>query len=713
MIINFILSFLGFSKKHLSRNDLNYGTELPYLLPKGFIVLELIGNRATRLHFVNKEGTKTTELILKCGKKKVQFFYLPNSKTQLKLDLPLDEIEHIKVRKVSRHFALKRIIKKLVKHHHLYRKKNNSQLKELLNIRRLSGSYFQLVMSDYQDLFLPDNNIDSFYPIWRKKNNNLLKDYDHKISPLISIIIPTFNSCVKWLEELIKSIESQVYTNWEVVIADDGSTNRETISYLKNLSYQQKYKVIFREKNGHISECSNTALENTEGVYIALIDHDDLIHQYALAEIVEAISNNPKAKLIYTDEDKVCEESKNYFTPHFKPDFNQDLLLSHNYISHLSVYESGLIKHLGGFRKGFEGSQDYDLLLRALPYLNNDNVIHIPKILYHWRVVEGSTAKSLNEKDYCISATEKALVEYLQSENIIGTVQSGAIPNTFKINYDILFEPLVSLIIPTKNKYLLLKDAITSILEKTTYKNFEIIIVDNLSTEIETLNYLRDIERDERVRVIKYEKAFNYSAINNYAVKHAKGKIVGFINNDIKVITPEWLYELVSHSLRKGIGAVGAKLYYANETIQHAGVILGLYGVAGHIGVGLPRDHIGYVGRLKLVHNLSAVTAACLIVKKSIFEAVGGFNETDLAVAFNDIDLCLKISEKGYRNVWTPYAELYHYESLSRGSDKTEEQKNRFQSEVSYMMHRWGNKLKKDPHYNQNFCLNSHGFNLK
>jgi glycosyltransferase involved in cell wall biosynthesis len=535
------------------------------------------------------------------------------------------------------------------------------------------------------------------------------------IRPLFSVILPVYNTDEHYLRECIDSILSQSYSKLELCIADDNSSRQHIAEVL--YEYEQKdkrVKVVKRKENGHISAASNSAIGVATGDFIVLVDHDDTIPEYTLSLFAEAINCNPDAKILYSDEDKI-DANGNRSNPHFKSDWNPDLFYSQNYVSHLGVYKADIIKKIGGFRIGVEGSQDQDLLLRCLQYAKHNEVIHIPKVLYHWRMIEGSTALDSSQKSYTTEAGIKALTDYFVEHGPSGiTVEKGLLDNTYKINWPIpKQEPLVSLLIPTRDKVEVTKLAVDSILDKTTYQNYEIIIIDNGSTEEKTLSWFKSIqEDDERIRVIPYDHPFNYSAINNYGVRFANGSVIGLINNDIEVINQEWLTEMVRHALRPSIGCVGAKLYYGNDTVQHGGVILSLGGVAGHSHKHFNKNSTGYFYRLALTQNLSAVTAAALLVKKEIYEEVNGLNEQDLQVAFNDVDFCLKVREAGYLNIWTPYAELYHHESLSRGHDDTPEKKERFAKELNYMKQRWGRALAQDPYYNPNLTKLREDFSI-
>ena len=440
------------------------------------------------------------------------------------------------------------------------------------------------------------------------------------------------------------------------------------------------------------------------GEWVALLDHDDLLSEHALFWVADAINRDPAARLIYSDEDKIDGAGRR-FAPYFKCDWNVDLFYSHNLFSHLGVYRANLLGEIGGFRQGFEGSQDYDLALRCIERIAPKQIHHISRVLYHWRMHAKSAAQSADNKPYAMLAGERALNDHFQRQTV--NAVSKLIGHGYRVRYalpDIL--PLVSLIIPTRNGLHLVRRCVESILKKTTYHNYEILIVDNGSEDPATLQYFKELQSESRVRVLRNDRFFNYSALVNTAVKLARGELVGLINNDIEVISPDWLSEMVSHALRPHVGAVGAKLLYLNETLQHAGVVLGLglARVGGHPYYTLPRSHNGYFGRASLIQSFSAVTGACLVIRKEIFEAVGGFSEK-LRVAFNDIDFCLRVRESGYRNIWTPYAELYHHESATRGLENTGEKKARFSKEVEYMKQRWGGLLLNDPAYSPNLSL--------
>ncbi len=556
------------------------------------------------------------------------------------------------------------------------------------------------------------------YLDWIRENEKDSQDIFEKElfshTPLISVVISTYNTPIVYLKKAIDSVIGQTYPNWELCIADDASKDKGVLDLLRK--YEEKYDRIhlfLREHNGNISVSTNSALSLASGVYVAFMDHDDMLAPHALLEAVKVINANPNVKFIYSDEDKI-DESDRRFNPHFKSDWNLDMFLSQNYISHLSIVKRNLLSKTGLFRVGYEGAQDFDLFLRIMDQLLPDEIIHIEKILYHWRAFEGSTALDPEAKSYTSKAGLAALKEYFSKKSKKVEVEMGMLPNTYKVIYPLDNKPLVSLIIPTRDGYDILSKCIESIVEKTIYSHYEIIIIDNQTTDIKTLEYFDDlIEKYQNIRIVEYDEVFNYAAINNFGVTHARGDLIGLINNDVEVISDHWMTEMVQHALREEVGAVGAKLYYDNDTIQHAGVILGIGGVAGHSHKYFHRSDHGYFSRLKIIQNLSAVTSACLILRKSIYKEAGGMNEDHLKVAFNDVDFCLKIHALGYRNLWTPYVELYHHESVSRGAEDDEIKRARFIREINYMQEKWGDELKQDPFYNSNLTLTHENFTIK
>ena len=538
-----------------------------------------------------------------------------------------------------------------------------------------------------------------------------MDSFVHK--PLVSVIMPTYNSKAEWLIEAIESVRKQIYPYWELCIADDASTDEVIRPILERyMRDDMRIKVAFCEKNGHISAASNTALRLATGPWIALLDHDDLLGEYALFHVAAAINKDPDIRMIYSDEDLIDEFGRRS-DPYFKCDWNPDLFYSHNLVSHLGVYRTDLLTSIGGFREGFEGSQDYDLALRCIECIKPNQIHHIPRVLYHWRKHLGSTAESGDAKPYALLAGLRALNDHLQRLGTKAEAELSSFGHGYRVRYTLPdVRPLVSLIIPTRNGLRVLKPCLDSILDKTTYVNYEILIVDNGSDDSATVDYLNVLAKDSRIRVVRDERAFNYSALNNMAVKLARGELIGLLNDDIEVITPDWLSEMVAIAVQPAVGVVGARLWYPDKTLQLAGVILGIGGVAGHAAHGLPEGESGYFRRAILQQGFSAMTAACLLVRKAVYERVGGLNETELQVAFNDVDFCLRLREAGYRNVWTPYAELYHHESATRGQEDTPGKRARFAGEIAYMQRRWGDWLANDPAYTPNLTLQYTDFSL-
>ena len=579
--------------------------------------------------------------------------------------------------------------------------------------------YVPLITSLKKSISKIDNSKD--YSVWIDKYDTLTPETIKKMQaqienwtspPLISIVMPTYNTDEKWLRAAINSVTQQIYPHWELCIADDASTQTNVRQILQEYAANDKrIKVTFRTENGHISAASNTALELATGEFIALLDHDDELAKHALFWVAKTIIENPEIMLLYSDEDKIDEKGKRC-EPFFKPDWNPNLFLSYNFITHLIVYRSQLIKQITGFREGYEGSQDYDLALRAIEQIEPNQIYHIPRILYHWRKIPGSTATQEYEKPYAIIAAQKAVSEYLIRQNIDAQVtESPLLSGTIRVQYQLpSHPPLITIIIPTYNGYDLLRQCVESILNKTNYPNFEILIVNNNSDEAVTLNYLQQLQNNEKIHILDYPHTFNYSAINNTAVQEASGELICLLNNDIEVINPSWLTEMVSHALRPEIGAVGARLWYPDNRLQHGGVIVGLGGIAGHSHKYLERHCKGYFGRIAVIQDLSAVTAACMVLRKETYLNLGGLDAENLKIAFNDVDFCLRIKETGLQILWTPYAELYHHESASRGEETTPAKKARFEQECLYMKKRWGNNLLQDPAYSPNLTLNIEDF---
>ncbi|PTB30417.1 glycosyl transferase family 2 [Paraburkholderia caribensis] len=529
--------------------------------------------------------------------------------------------------------------------------------------------------------------------------------------PFISIIMPTYNPKPEWLVMAIESVRSQLYPRWELCIADDCSSDPAVRLLLEKYRAQDpRIKVVFREQNGHISAASNSALETADGEWIALLDHDDVLPEHALYCVADAILENPQAKLFYSDEDKIDETGRRY-DPYFKCDWNLDLFYSQNMFCHLGVYEKDLVDSIGGFRTGVEGAQDYDLVLRCTEQLSHDAIHHIPRVLYHWRAHAESTAGGGDAKPYAAQAGERALNDHFVRQQIACRVEWSG--NGYRAYYALPAElPLVSLIIPTRNGLELIRRCVESIVNKTTYSNYEILIVDNGSDDPAALRYLASLGAQTNIRVLRDDRPFNYSALNNAAVEQARGELIGLVNNDIEVISPDWLTEMVRLASQPSVGAVGARLLYPDDRLQHGGIVLGIGGVAGHANKFARPPYTGYFGRTALISSFSAVTAACLVVRKSIYLEVNGLNEKDLSVAFNDVDFCLRVLNAGYRNVCTPYADLYHYESATRGYEDDPAKRSRFLSEMGFMREMWGAFLSQDPFYSPNLTLDHEDFSL-
>jgi len=543
-----------------------------------------------------------------------------------------------------------------------------------------------------------------------KRMQQQIAEWGHK--PIISIVMPTYNTEEKWLRAALESVIAQIYPNWELCVADDASTQPRVRQVLQEYANRdQRIKVVLREKNGHISAASNTALELATGEYVGFLDHDDTLAVHALFWVVRDINQYPNHKLWYSDEDKINENNDRY-DPYFKSDWNYDLFLSHNLVTHFAVYRTDLIRKIGGLREGYEGAQDYDLVLRVIEQISPTEIRHIPRVLYHWRAIATSTAVSPDAKPYALLAAQKAIAEHLDRKGMQATVMDAPeIRGANRVQYQLpSAPPLVSILIPTRNAVELVRMCVESILDKTDYKNYEILIINNNSDDPATLNYMEKLEMDGKARVVDYPYPFNYAAMNNYAVEHAHGEVIVLLNNDIEVINGDWLTEMVSHALRPDVGAVGARLWYPDNTLQHGGVVLGIGGVAGHAHKAFPRGNVGYFGRAALLQNFSAVTGACLAVRKAVYLTVGGLDAEHLTVALNDVDFCLKMSELGLRVVWTPYAELYHHESATRGYEDTPEKSARYEKERLYMKGRWENFLLMDPAYSPNLTLETQDF---
>jgi len=528
--------------------------------------------------------------------------------------------------------------------------------------------------------------------------------------PLVSIIFPVYNTPARYLRAAIESVTGQIYANWELCIADDCSTEPHIAEILAHyVELDPRIKVTTRTENGHISAASNTALEMASGTWITPLDHDDLLAEHALALSMLAAHENPGAAVIYSDEDKIDDRGTRQL-PYFKPDFDPLLLLGQNYLTHLLFLRRDLVVAAGGYQLGYEGSQDWDLILRVTERLEPRQIVHIPHVLYHWRVHDESTASLVSAKPYALDAGERAVTDHLERMGLRGTVSRIPSLGHNRVTWQLPESPpLVSIIIPTKDGALL-RRCIDSLLAFTSYPNFEIVVVDNGSQEFATLEYFR--ENEQHLTVIRDERPFNYSALNNAAVRRVSGSVLCLLNDDTEVISGEWLDEMVSQLLLPGVGAVGAMLYYPDGRIQHAGVIVGLGGVAGHSHRMSDRLSPGYCGRLLVAQNLSAVTGACMVVRHEAWDQVGGLEEENLAIAFNDVDFGLRLRQAGWRVVWTPYATLFHHESVTRGPDDIGARVHDFAKEIQFVKDRWGESLLHDPAYNLNLTLDREDFSL-
>ena len=532
----------------------------------------------------------------------------------------------------------------------------------------------------------------------------------------ISVLVPLYNTPEKFLREMIDSVVTQTYKNWELCLAD-GSDDKHTDvgricqEYIEKDS-RIKYQKI--EKNLGISGNTNVCFSMATGNFIGLFDHDDVMHPSLLFECVKTVCEKD-ADYVYTDEATFTSPNlDDLIVLHFKPDYSPDNLRANNYICHFSMFDADLLKKTGLFRPEYDGSQDHDMILRLTEEAKH--VCHIPKILYYWRSHPNSVAADIGAKTYAIDAAKRAVHDHMRDYyGIEVEVESTrAFPTIFQIKYPINGEPLISIVIPNKDHVEDLRRCITSIEKKSTWKNYEIVVVENNSVEQSIRDYYKELESDPKVKIVTYEGGFNYSRINNVGVKETKGEYLLFLNNDTEVISPDWMEQLLMYAQRKDVGAVGAKLYYADNTIQHAGVVIGLgaHRSAGHTHYKMPREHLGYMGRLCYAQDVTAVTGACLMVKKSIYEEVNGLDES-FTISLNDVDLCLKIREKGYLNIFTPFAELYHYESKTRGMEEGEKLR-RYERECAHFRDKWKEQLDAgDPYYNPNFSLDYSDFTLR
>lgn len=553
------------------------------------------------------------------------------------------------------------------------------------------------------------------FPSEEQRKAESSKTYDREI--VFSILVPIYNTPENFLREMIESVVNQTYPFWELVLADGSDSEHENVGRIckEYADKDERIRYSKLDKNLGIAGNTNACYRMATGEYVGLFDHDDILHPSAFCRYRQEIDEK-NADFIYCDEVTFKNGCiNNMITIHFKPDYAIDTLRANNYICHFSLFKRELLQETDFFRTEFDGSQDHDMILRLTSIAKN--VCHVPGVYYYWRSHAGSVASGIEAKPYCIDAARRAIDDHLRKHGIYNTVitSTRAFATIFRLQYEIKERDLISVIIPSKDNRESLRKLIDSIEKNCTYDNYEIIICENNSTEKETFDYYDSLKENPRVSVIKYEGEFNYSAVNNFGVKEAKGKYLLFLNNDIEVITPSFFEEMLMYVQREDVGACGCKLLYPNNTIQHAGIVLGLGAdrVAGHILYGESNENIGYMGRLCYAQNVSAVTGAALMVSKADFEAVGGFDEK-LRIALNDVDLCLKLRKEGKLNVFTPFAEAYHYESLTRGSDASDSGRERYEKEIAIFKEKWAEELEQgDPYYNPFFTLDKSDYTLK
>lgn len=528
--------------------------------------------------------------------------------------------------------------------------------------------------------------------------------------PLISIVVPAYNTPAEHLRSMLRSVIGQTYPRWELCIVDGASTSPQVEQILSEAaSDDSRIKFRWLDNNLGIAGNTNAALELVTGDYVALLDHDDELSPWALYSVVEAINRRPGADVIYSDEDKL-DEIGHRVDPCFKPGWSPDWLRTHNYVCHLLVLSASLVKDLGGVRTGFDGAQDYDLVLRASE--QSREIVHVPQVLYHWRMHRQSTAANTDSKQYLVEAGRKALQEHLDRSGASATAHPGDKPGVYRVAYHLKSQPLVSVLIPNRDQAAILSRCIDS-LERSTYANYEVLILENGSTDGNTLSYYRQLSLRPNVRLLAWDRPFNYAAVNNFGAAHARGELLLFMNNDVESLHPDWLEALATHAVRPEIGAVGAKLLYADGTVQHAGIVLGMGGVAGHVAMRFSRESAGYADQLRRAREVAAVTGACLMTRRSVFEQVGGFDER-FELAYNDVDYGMAVRQAGYRVLWTPEAELYHLESKTRGYEDDPAKQARFRREFDLFRLKWARELAAgDPYYSPHFRLDRCDYALR
>ena len=604
--------------------------------------------------------------------------------------------------------------------------KRTAKLKSMMNAQTLCSAVDFWKENGFKALLLKSRHklqgIDSDYdyPEWYSLTKTSEEDLEAQkktvfdYNPKMSVVIPAYKTPERFLAAMLDSLLSQTYTKWEVCIAD-GSPKGESVERVlkRYASKDERIRYVILGENKGISGNTNAAIEMATGDFVVLADHDDTLAPDALFECVKAINSDPEIDVVYTDEDKLDMDGGELFEPHFKPDFNPDLLTSVNYICHLFVVNHDLLMEVGGFREEFDGAQDYDFIFRCTEKARK--IYHVPKALYHWRCHQNSTASNPESKLYAFEAGARAIKAHYERMGIgVKSVEKGVDYGIYHSTFEIIGEPLISIIIPNKDHSADLDLCMRTLIEKSTYRNLEFIVVENNSTAPETFAYYEKIQKEfDFVRVVKWDREFNYSAINNFGVSFAKGEYLLFLNNDTEIINPESIHELLGFCQREDVGIVGARLLYSDDTIQHAGVVVGFGGIAGHTIIGLHKAESSYFNQAMCARNYSAVTAACMMSKRSLFDQVGGFTE-ELQVAFNDIDYCMKIRSINKLVVYAPYALFYHYESKSRGLEDTPEKVERFNREIKKFSERWPDILREgDPYYNPNLTLRKSNFALR
>jgi GT2 family glycosyltransferase len=647
---------------------------------------------------------------------------------------PLDRpgrfsVLHFRIAWLAPFFAQDRLLRRLARHRYAAHALSPRALRHRLRTQAAEAGrpWLALALEQYDATFArhrqPSQQVPRVYRDWlaeaerSEPSPQRVRRLTAKLrqQPLVSILLPTYNTPPRFLRACVDSVRAQTYPHWQLCIADDGSTRTETRALLRELAVEDaRIQLKESSRNLGIAGATNRALAAARGELCALLDHDDCLAPNALYHLVRALNRHPQASLFYSDEDKLDAQGERC-EPHFKPDWNPDLLLAQNYVNHLAVYRTDLLRALGGLRGGLDGSQDHDLLLRAWRRLGDPAaIVRIPRILYHWRACEGSTAASPGHKPATAAAGLRSLQAHLAAVAPAASVEPGPIANSYRVRWPLPSPPpLVSVLLPTRDRVDLLEPCVSALLEGTDYHPVELLIIDNASQCRATLAFLERIREDSRVRVLRWPGRFNFSAIINSAAREARGELLLLLNNDVTPLHRAWLTELVRQAVRPEIGCVGAKLHYPDGRVQHGGVILGIGGVAGHAHKHLDGGEHGYFGRLQLVQNLSAVTGACMMVRRAVFDAVGGFDAERLPVSFNDVDFCLRVREAGYRNLWTPEAELCHRESASRGADEAPHQRARAAEEQAWMRRRWGRRLRRDPAYNPNLSLEHEDFSLR